>query len=317
MVAHRPDWTHLAPARVGRADRRVLLQRLRGAAARRARSIEHVAADLRRGRGRRRVVRAARPRAPARGHALPRSAAARRSARRPTSSTCGSTPAAATPRCWRRGPSCGGRPSCTSRARTSTAAGSTPRCWRRSATRGAAALPDRAHARLRRGRRGAEDVEVGRQRRHARRAPAEVRRRGPAPVGGRRGLHRGHPALERDPRPARRRLPAASATPSGSCSATSPTSIPTRDRQSVRAPGRGRPLDPRPAGPARSTRVRRAYEEYEFHTVFHSVHNFCAVDLSALYLDIIKDRLYTSRPDDPRGARRRRRATTSSARWRG
>ncbi len=47
-------------------------------------------------------------------------------------------------------------------------------------------------------------------------------------------------------------------------------------------------------------RVRRAYEEYEFHTVFHSVHNFCAVDLSAQYLDIIKDRLYTSAPADPR-----------------
>src|SRR6266849_6581005 len=47
-------------------------------------------------------------------------------------------------------------------------------------------------------------------------------------------------------------------------------------------------------------RVRRAYDEYEFHTVFHSVHNFCAVDLSALYLDIVKDRLYTSLPDDPR-----------------
>jgi isoleucyl-tRNA synthetase len=47
-------------------------------------------------------------------------------------------------------------------------------------------------------------------------------------------------------------------------------------------------------------RVARAYEEYQFHTVFHSVHNFCAVDLSALYLDIIKDRLYTSAVDDPR-----------------
>ncbi|HEU4369408.1 MAG TPA: isoleucine--tRNA ligase [Methylomirabilota bacterium] len=47
-------------------------------------------------------------------------------------------------------------------------------------------------------------------------------------------------------------------------------------------------------------RVRRAYEEYEFHTVFHSVHNFCAVDLSALYLDVIKDRLYTSAAADPR-----------------
>jgi len=47
------------------------------------------------------------------------------------------------------------------------------------------------------------------------------------------------------------------------------------------------------------TRVVRAYDAYQFHTVFHAVHNFCAVDLSALYLDIIKDRLYTSLPDDP------------------
>jgi len=40
-------------------------------------------------------------------------------------------------------------------------------------------------------------------------------------------------------------------------------------------------------------RVTRAYDEYEFHVVYHSIHNFCAVDLSAGYLDIIKDRLYT------------------------
>jgi isoleucyl-tRNA synthetase len=46
-------------------------------------------------------------------------------------------------------------------------------------------------------------------------------------------------------------------------------------------------------------RVLRAYEEYQFHTVFHAVHNFCAVDLSALYLDVVKDRLYTSAPDHP------------------
>jgi isoleucyl-tRNA synthetase len=46
-------------------------------------------------------------------------------------------------------------------------------------------------------------------------------------------------------------------------------------------------------------RVTRAYEECQFHTAFHAVHNFCAVDLSALYLDVIKDRLYTSAPDDP------------------
>jgi isoleucyl-tRNA synthetase len=46
-------------------------------------------------------------------------------------------------------------------------------------------------------------------------------------------------------------------------------------------------------------RVRRAYEEYQFHIVFHTTHNFCAVDLSALYLDIIKDRLYTRAAADP------------------
>lgn len=39
-------------------------------------------------------------------------------------------------------------------------------------------------------------------------------------------------------------------------------------------------------------RVVKAYDSYEFHTVYHSVHNFCAVDMSAFYLDIIKDRLY-------------------------
>ncbi|GMR05038.1 MAG: isoleucine--tRNA ligase [Thermodesulfobacteriota bacterium] len=40
-------------------------------------------------------------------------------------------------------------------------------------------------------------------------------------------------------------------------------------------------------------RVLDAYEKFEFHTIYHAVHNFCTVDLSAFYLDIIKDRLYT------------------------
>lgn len=39
-------------------------------------------------------------------------------------------------------------------------------------------------------------------------------------------------------------------------------------------------------------RCREAYEKYEFHVVFHTLNNFCSVDLSALYLDIVKDRLY-------------------------
>ncbi len=40
-------------------------------------------------------------------------------------------------------------------------------------------------------------------------------------------------------------------------------------------------------------RVREAYERFEFHVVYHSVQNFCAVEMSALYFDILKDRLYT------------------------
>jgi isoleucyl-tRNA synthetase len=41
-------------------------------------------------------------------------------------------------------------------------------------------------------------------------------------------------------------------------------------------------------------RLLRAYERYEFHVLFHALHNFCAVDLSAFYLDVLKDRVYTS-----------------------
>lgn len=43
-------------------------------------------------------------------------------------------------------------------------------------------------------------------------------------------------------------------------------------------------------------RVLESYRQFEFHTVFHAVHNFCGVDMSAFYLDIIKDRLYTQTP---------------------
>ena len=46
-------------------------------------------------------------------------------------------------------------------------------------------------------------------------------------------------------------------------------------------------------------KVRQAYEDFEFHTIFHALNNFCSVDLSAVYLDILKDRLYTFRADSP------------------
>jgi isoleucyl-tRNA synthetase len=41
-------------------------------------------------------------------------------------------------------------------------------------------------------------------------------------------------------------------------------------------------------------RMRRAYESYEFHLVYHGLYNYCTLDLSAFYLDVLKDRLYTS-----------------------
>jgi isoleucyl-tRNA synthetase len=47
-------------------------------------------------------------------------------------------------------------------------------------------------------------------------------------------------------------------------------------------------------------RVIRAYQEYEFHAVYHSLHNFCGTVVSSLYMDILKDRLYCSLPDDPK-----------------
>jgi len=43
--------------------------------------------------------------------------------------------------------------------------------------------------------------------------------------------------------------------------------------------------------------IRTAYKNHEYHVFFHAFHNFCAVDLSSFYLDIIKDRLYTFSSD--------------------
>ncbi|MDR1735896.1 MAG: isoleucine--tRNA ligase [Oscillospiraceae bacterium] len=51
-------------------------------------------------------------------------------------------------------------------------------------------------------------------------------------------------------------------------------------------------------------RVLESYEKYEYHTIFHAIHNFCVIDMSNFYLDIIKDVLYCERKDSPlrRGA---------------
>ena len=52
---------------------------------------------------------------------------------------------------------------------------------------------------------------------------------------------------------------------------------------------------------------RKAYDNYEFHVVSHAINDFCVVELSSFYLDIIKDRLYC----EDRGGLRRRSAQTA------
>ena len=54
-------------------------------------------------------------------------------------------------------------------------------------------------------------------------------------------------------------------------------------------------------------RIQDAYEAFEFHKVYHTLHNYCVTDLSGVYLDILKDRLYTSAPK----SRERRSAQTA------
>jgi isoleucyl-tRNA synthetase len=57
------------------------------------------------------------------------------------------------------------------------------------------------------------------------------------------------------------------------------------------------------------TECRAAYAAYEFHKVYHTLNQFCAVDLSSLYVDITKDRMYCDTP-----ASLRRRATQAAMR---
>jgi isoleucyl-tRNA synthetase len=45
---------------------------------------------------------------------------------------------------------------------------------------------------------------------------------------------------------------------------------------------------------ALQTEIIAAYEDYEFHLIYQKVHNFCSVDLGGFYLDVIKDRQYTT-----------------------
>lgn len=45
--------------------------------------------------------------------------------------------------------------------------------------------------------------------------------------------------------------------------------------------------------------ARNGYETYQFHLVYHAVNNFCTIDMSKLYIDITKDRVYVEKSDSP------------------
>lgn len=44
-------------------------------------------------------------------------------------------------------------------------------------------------------------------------------------------------------------------------------------------------------------KVNEGYDSFDFHIAFHAIHNFCVIDMSNFYLDIIKDRLYCEKED--------------------
>jgi len=71
---------------------------------------------------------------------------------------------------------------------------------------------------------------------------------------------------------------------------------PTRD---MLAPEQMLPLDRWAVDQALKVqqRVTAAYEQYQFHQIYQRVHNFCSVELGSFYLDVIKDRQYTTRAD--------------------
>ncbi|MFP4294491.1 MAG: isoleucine--tRNA ligase [Halothiobacillaceae bacterium] len=56
--------------------------------------------------------------------------------------------------------------------------------------------------------------------------------------------------------------------------------------------------------------IRADYEACDFHQIIHRLHNFCAIELGAFYLDIVKDRIYTGQTDS------RMRRSAQTAMWR-
>ena len=134
-----------------------------------------------------------------------------------------------------------------------------------------------------------------------------VRRRHPAPVGGRHRLHRGPAHRPGDPE-----APGRGLSPPAQHAA-----LPAGQPRRLLGGGEGRPMPTCPsssagcciAWPSSMRMFRQAVDDFDFHKIATELHNFCAVDLSAFYFDIRKDAIYCDAPD----ALRRRAARTVMA----
>ena len=82
---------------------------------------------------------------------------------------------------------------------------------------------------------------------------------------------------------------------------------PERARGAAGGAARARPLGAGAHARAAGRRSSTPTASYEFHLIYQKVHNFCSVDLGGFYLDVLKDRLYTT----PAASRARRSAQTA------
>ena len=203
-------------------------------------------------------------------------------------------------------PASPGRPTSTSRATTSTAAGSTARSSSASGPRAGSpyrtcithgfVLDEQGRAMSKSLGNVIEPGEV----------IAQERGRDPPALGGHAQLQGGRPVRHGDPAAARRGLP------QDPQHLALPPRQPLRFRARPRTPSPPRTCSTSTAGSSSRfeevrARVVKAYEDYEYHPVFHAVYDFFTVDLSAFYLDVLKDRLYCS----GRGSLERRSAQTA------
>ena len=154
---------------------------------------------------------------------------------------------------------------------------------------------------------GRKMTQVARQRHRAARSGEPAGRRDHPPVDRLDRLLGRTGDLRRDPEARDGSAIAASATRCASCSRTCRTSTSRKDARA----GRRDWLEIDRYAIARAAQLQADilahYEKYEFHPVVAKLQTFCSEDLGGFYLDVLKDRLYTTAPD----SRARRSAQTA------